>query len=93
MFLDRRFPAAVLGAPLHHWDPALLPGAGSWADHPPGQHRGLEIHQPPLGGHRLCKLCGECPAEGGGKMGFVLYRSSGQQQPHGKMLGLQLLND
>lgn len=61
---------SILGAlsdPAHtHRYPAVLPGAGSGSAHPQGQHRGVELHQPPAGGHRLRQLCGESVSVGGG---------------------------
>ncbi|XP_064359695.1 orphan sodium- and chloride-dependent neurotransmitter transporter NTT5 isoform X1 [Dromaius novaehollandiae] len=54
----RRLPAALRAAAGGPGAAALLPGAGGRAEHPPGQHRRLEEHQPPPGRHRLRQLPG-----------------------------------
>lgn len=40
-------------------DPPLLLGAGRRTAHSPGKHRGVELHQSPPGGDRICQLYGE----------------------------------
>lgn len=55
----RSVPGALSNPAYTDRHPAVLPGARSGPAYPQRQHRRVELHQPPAGGHRLCKLCGE----------------------------------
>jgi len=65
--IDRCVPGALPHPADPHRHPAVLPGARRGAADPQGQHRGVELHQPSAGGHRLRQLHGE--GGGGGARG------------------------
>lgn len=62
VLLHRGVPGSLPHSADCDWHPPVLPGAVSGAADPQGQHRGVELHQPSSGGHRVCQLCGESAA-------------------------------
>lgn len=82
----RCLPGALPGAADHHWDPALLPGAGGGPAHPPGQHRRVALRVSPPGGHRLLQLHRESGAGPGHLLGGrgEADRSPGPGQGRGR---------
>lgn len=55
----RSLPGPLFHPAVTDRNPALLSGTGCGSAHSQGEHRGVELHQPSPGWHRLCQLCGE----------------------------------